>query len=44
MPTRLEKLINHERSARKIGNIAEADAFKRKIIELQQKEKLKEAR
>lgn len=27
----LEKLIAHEKSARKIGNIAEADAYKKKI-------------
>lgn len=34
MSNKLQKLINHEASAREIGNIAEADAYKRKIGEM----------
>ena len=31
---KLQKLLNHERSARTIGNVAEAEAFAAKISEL----------
>jgi hypothetical protein len=37
---RLQKLINHERSARSIGNVAEAEAFAARIQELLLKHKL----
>lgn len=36
---KLQKLQNHERSARQIGSIAEADAFKAKIDEILEKNK-----
>lgn len=39
MSEKLQKLINHERSARSIGNRLEADAYRKKINELKRKEK-----
>ena len=38
MKDKLEKLIAHEKSAREMGNLDEAEAFKRKIQELERKE------
>ena len=39
MSEKLQKLINHERSARSLGNVHEADAFLLKIKELKAKQK-----
>lgn len=45
MKEKIEKLIAHEKSAREMGNIEEADAFRKKIRELKRKEtELKEER
>ena len=38
MNNRIAKLIAHEKSARELGNAAEADAFRRKIRELERRE------
>jgi hypothetical protein len=38
MNDKIEKLIAHEKSAREMGNVDEADAFKKKIQELERKE------
>lgn len=45
MNNRIAKLIAHEKSARELGNVDEADAFRRKIRELERREtELKENR
>lgn len=38
MNERIAKLMAHEKSARELGNIDEAEAFKRKIRELESRE------
>lgn len=38
MKEKIEKLIAHEKSARELGNIDEANAFRKKIQELKDKE------
>lgn len=38
MNNRIAKLIAHEKSARELGNVDEADAFKKKIRELERQE------
>lgn len=38
MNEKIEKLIAHEKSAREMGNTKEADAFRKKIRELERKE------
>jgi hypothetical protein len=37
MKDRISKLIAHEKSAREMGNINEAEAFKKKISELEER-------
>lgn len=39
MKNKIEKLIAHEKSARSLGNTDEADAYQKKIHELESREK-----
>ena len=38
MKDKIDKLIAHEKSARKLGNVSEANAYRKKIQELKDKE------
>lgn len=38
--SKLQKLINHERSVRRLGNIAEADAYAKKIKEIKKSQRI----